>query len=169
MSSNILGFYLLLASVSMLCICIDGLTFCDDNTDCRNGGVCSSMNVCECTPTWTGPTCESPNPCGSSPCLHGGTCEANGGNYTCLCRTPHKGTNCEYLAASSSCDPTPCVAGECIDDLNGNVYCECTPFTTGAFCERTPNCSNRDPCRHGGVCVDGQTANDSSSCDCNND
>ncbi|XP_072035197.1 uncharacterized protein [Amphiura filiformis] len=131
---------------------------CNENP-CMNGGICSSIAstvlICSCPVTHTGPYCETPvitpsptteppNACNSDPCINGGLCHPrSGGTYLCLCLPSFMGVNCETPVATPSSpstqqptttqaqEPNPCVPNLCMN----NAKCSPGIGTSNFDCE----------------------------------
>lgn len=114
---------------------------------CKNGGTCTSTNVCDCSDTgYEGRLCDTPL-CTQS-CLNGSTCVAPN---VCDCGdTGYTGTRCQTPECTVSC----LNGGQC---LTPNV-CSCTGTGyEGSRCE-TPICAQS--------CLNGGTCSAPSTCDC---
>lgn len=92
--------------------------------------------------------------CTSQPCRNGGTCVDGPFTYSCKCRSPFKGQQCESVSTIQSklfmdhtkfscqkktilapCDSNPCLnSGACL--ISGNTFtCSCPPGYIGSTCE----------------------------------
>uniref|UniRef100_A0A3B5Q9N8 Versican core protein n=1 Tax=Xiphophorus maculatus TaxID=8083 RepID=A0A3B5Q9N8_XIPMA len=78
--------------------CFKDLLPCSVN-DCLNGGSCfekGPVNICVCTPGFSGLHCETDvDECNSNPCLNGATCLDRVNSFTCLCLPSYTGELCE--------------------------------------------------------------------------
>jgi len=167
---------------------------------CQNGGTCQEHAddmYCTCNTNFWGDRCQNyDNPCLNYPCQNGGRCRsvsATTGNkpindrfwgYTCTCKYPYYGKNCDlvYNPNARSVDVCAAAANPCqngascslrqynvlagglfFDDSNsdsGNYYaapnyqCACATGFYGKFCENRYKQCSTDPCQNNGYCVD---------------
>ncbi|XP_019635147.1 PREDICTED: sushi, von Willebrand factor type A, EGF and pentraxin domain-containing protein 1-like [Branchiostoma belcheri] len=145
--------------------CTEQYQYCQ-TVQCKNGGTCTSQNGrhnCSCPDGFYGELCQfTASSCRPNPCQHGGKCTPglSGDSYTCQCRGPFTGTNCETGTQSCAGSGTVCRnGGTCVD--NGGVgvaRCRCTDFYYGKTCHKDINectAGTVDPClNYNGVCQD---------------
>lgn len=104
-----------------ICICADGFAGdtcnltetgpCTPNP-CKNDGTCEvttpkrrgdvfSEYVCQCQPGFEGVHCQiNVNDCAPEPCGNGGVCKDLDGDFTCKCRSPYVGKQCQLRCTS---------------------------------------------------------------------
>ncbi|XP_078660137.1 uncharacterized protein LOC144904866 [Branchiostoma floridae x Branchiostoma belcheri] len=123
--------------------CTEQYQYCQ-TVQCRNGGTCTSQNGrhnCSCPEGFYGELCQfTASSCRPNPCQHGGKCTpgSSGDSYTCQCRGPFTGTNCETGTQSCAGSGTVCQnGGTCVDDGGVRVArCRCTDFYYGKTCHK---------------------------------
>ncbi|XP_073249635.1 uncharacterized protein [Porites lutea] len=146
------------------CICVEGFTGknCETNINecesnpCLNNATCTDRSNgfnCSCPPGFSGNRCEIDiNECQSSPCLNNGTCTDRINAFNCSCPPGFSGNRCEIDV--NECDSGPCLNnGNCSDRINA-FNCSCPPGFAGNRCEIDINECKSNPCLNNGTCND---------------
>ncbi|CAH1785690.1 unnamed protein product [Owenia fusiformis] len=95
--------------------------------------------------------------CWNSPCQNDGTCKDGFRSYTCFCKIPYTGVNCETDLGVHKCASKPCRNNAtCFNESVGTrpYRCDCMPGFAGTHCETNLNECGQIPCIHG-QCIDG--------------
>ncbi|XP_023158448.1 protein crumbs isoform X2 [Ceratitis capitata] len=141
------------------------------NTDCRNGGYCSSPSeqyACTCLPGYEGEDCGTDiNECLNATCENNSTCIDKVADFQCRCLPGYDGRYCEHNI--DECASQPCHNGGNCTDLIAAFHCDCTEDYAGVQCDmlKQVTCENL-PCRNGSTCEDGfnATTNNNFTCHC---
>ncbi|XP_069963928.1 protein crumbs isoform X3 [Bactrocera oleae] len=139
------------------------------NTDCKNGGYCSSPSeqyACTCLPGYEGEDCATDiNECLNATCENNSTCIDKVADFQCRCLPGYDGRLCEHNI--DECASQPCHNGGNCTDLIAAFHCDCAEEYAGAQCDflKQVTCDNL-PCRNGSTCEDGFNANTNNNFTC---
>ncbi|XP_068088672.1 protein delta homolog 2 [Hyperolius riggenbachi] len=124
-------------------------------------GVCHQPWQCMCQSGWAGKFCDKDlHICEhSDPCQNGGNCTIDlDGEYTCHCKEPFHGRNCELKRGPCERERFPCLNGGMCQDDDGyaeTLVCRCLAGYVGRLCETDVDDCLMRPCANGATCVDG--------------
>ncbi|XP_036327522.1 protein crumbs isoform X3 [Rhagoletis pomonella] len=139
------------------------------NTDCKNGGYCSSPSeqyACKCLAGYEGDDCSIDiDECLTATCENNATCIDRVADFQCRCLPGYDGRFCEHNI--DECASQPCHNGGTCTDLIAAFHCECTDDYAGTQCDllKQVTCENL-PCRNGSTCKDGFNAITSNNFTC---
>ncbi|KFM70624.1 Protocadherin Fat 1, partial [Stegodyphus mimosarum] len=92
--------------------------YCGQNAGCRFDKY-DGKKTCFCLEGYRYIDGKCKDPCIPNPCQNGGNCKVEYVDYTCTCKFPYSGRNCEK---DCGCDN-----GTCVEDQFGNAVCQCPP------------------------------------------
>ncbi|XP_054726522.1 protein crumbs isoform X4 [Anastrepha obliqua] len=139
------------------------------NTDCKNGGYCSSPSeqyACKCLAGYEGDDCSIDiDECLVATCKNNATCIDKVADFQCRCLPGYDGRFCEHNI--DECASQPCHNGGTCTDLIAAFHCDCTEDYAGVQCDllKQVTCENL-PCRNGSTCEDGLNVNTSNNFTC---
>ncbi|KAI6653592.1 Neurogenic locus notch-like protein 1 [Oopsacas minuta] len=126
--------------------CGAGVFVCNSSDTC-NDGACVELeevdliegvppSYCECTPTYFGTFCtELINNCVPEACQNGGRCDIGpnleyGLNFTCACKLPFFGPNCQLCPLDGRCENNGVISSDC-------SRCICKSPYAGTYCSES--------------------------------
>ncbi len=134
-------FYLVLrGTASVVDLCADAATRCNDNNACTNDLCDPQTGACIHIPVANGTACTSANQCLLNPTCFNGVC---GGTAAKLCNDNNPCTIDTCTTSTGACKFTPISGGTCND---GNA-CTLNDTCVSGVCKGTPkNCSDNNVC-----------------------
>eukprot|EP00730_Choanoeca_flexa_P000698 TRINITY_DN10302_c0_g1_i1.p1 TRINITY_DN10302_c0_g1~~TRINITY_DN10302_c0_g1_i1.p1 ORF type:complete len:1408 (+),score=183.31 TRINITY_DN10302_c0_g1_i1:254-4225(+) len=164
------------------CACPAGFngTRCENNIEecqsepCQNGATCIdgiNQYFCQCPDGFRGDQCEIQiDQCDTIQCLNGATCSEQNGEAVCECSFGFEGSRCQraidLCERNDPCGPNKAVIDGCVSRV-ANYTCNCKFGFTGRHCEIDVDECAAEPCKHGSLCQQDDSAT-RYSCDCTN-